>query len=115
VSQAGSPLSAPAPGGEGTKYDTGKPRLDLVPPELILAVGMIMGYGAEKYAEHNWWKGMDHGRLLAAALRHLMAHELGEDYDSESGMLHLAHAATNIAFLIAFVLNGKGHDNRRPK
>lgn len=34
----------------GLKYDSGKPRLDLVPPEAVMALGYVLTYGAEKYA-----------------------------------------------------------------
>jgi len=33
-------------------------------------------------------------------MRHLVAEYKGEDYDIESGFLHLAHAACNILFLL---------------
>ena len=36
---------------DGLKHDGGKPRLDLVPPEIIEAVGVVMTHGAEKYGE----------------------------------------------------------------
>ena len=29
----------------GLKYDAGKPRLDLIPPEAILAIGNVMTFG----------------------------------------------------------------------
>ena len=31
---------------DGLKHDGGKPRLDLVPPEIIEAVGTVMTFGA---------------------------------------------------------------------
>ena len=36
---------------DGLKHDGGKPRLDLVPPELIEAVGVVMTHGAENTAK----------------------------------------------------------------
>ena len=30
----------------GLKYDDGKPRLDLVPPEAVMALGRVLTYGA---------------------------------------------------------------------
>lgn len=38
----------------GIKYDAGKPRLDLLPPKAILAIGEVMTYGAAKYGANNW-------------------------------------------------------------
>lgn len=34
---------------EGVKFDGNKERLDLIPPELLFAVGSILTYGADKY------------------------------------------------------------------
>ena len=36
---------------DGLKHDGGKMRLDLVPPEMIEAVGAVMTHGAEKYGD----------------------------------------------------------------
>ena len=99
----------------GLKHDATKNRLDLVPPELVLAVGAVMTYGAEKYDDHNWAGGMRWSRLIAASLRHLMEFNAGVDIDSESGLPHLAHAATCIGFLIAYAKNGWGEDDRRDR
>ena len=41
-------------------------------------------------------------RPLAAAMRHIMAFNDGEDKDPESGLSHLAHAACCIMFLLEF-------------
>lgn len=35
---------------DGLKHDGGKPRLDLVPAEIIEAVGVVMTHGAENMA-----------------------------------------------------------------
>lgn len=84
----------------GLKYDAGKPRLDLIPPEAILAIGKVMTYGADKYGANNW-QGVAPDRYVAALLRHLMAYRMGERYDQESTMPHLWHVLTNAAFLVA--------------
>jgi hypothetical protein len=97
---------------EGIKHDHEKPRLDLIPPELLIELGYVMAAGAEKYDERNWEKGMAWGRPYAACLRHLLAWHMGEDDDQETGLPHLAHAAANVAFLIAFTQRGTGRDDR---
>ena len=84
----------------GLKYDAGKPRLDLIPPEAVIAIGHVLTYGAKKYAP-NSWRGVESERYVAALLRHLMAYQAGEKTDSESGMPHLWHVLTNAAFLVA--------------
>jgi len=96
----------------GNKFDGGKPMVDLVPPEAILGMAEILTYGANKYEAHNWAKGMDWSRVYAALQRHLLAWQQGIDIDDESGMSHLHHAITNVAFLIAYSQRGTGNDDR---
>ncbi len=97
---------------DGVKYDSGKPRYDLLPPELDRSVSTILAYGANKYAARNWEKGMEWGRVYGALRRHLDAFWGGEDIDPESGYPHLWHAACNIAFLVAYRERGIGNDDR---
>jgi hypothetical protein len=97
---------------EGRKNDSGKPRLDLIAPELLTEVGKILAFGAEKYEARNWEKGMAWGRPFGACMRHLWAWWGGEDTDPESGFSHLAHAACNIMFLISYNKHGIGKDDR---
>ena len=97
------------------KHDADKPRLDLIPPEALMAVGEVFAYGAEKYEEWNWRKGMAHSRLVSALLRHLMAHQMGEDKDPETGFTHLAHMACNALMLLGSYLNEDGIDDRWKK
>lgn len=98
---------------EGTKADAGKAPLWWVPREGMEGVAHVMEFGAQKYAAHNWRKGMKWSRLASAALRHLTAWVDGEDKDPESGMSHLWHAATDIFFLITYQARGLGEDDRR--
>ena len=49
------PLPPPA---EGRKDDASKVRLELIPPELLFAVGEILSFGARKYADRNWEAGL---------------------------------------------------------
>lgn len=90
----------------GLKYDEGKPMLDLIPPEAIMAIGKVMTYGAMKYGPNNW-QGVEPRRYVAALLRHLMAYQAGEMDDPESGMPHLWHVATNAAFLVTLMDRGR--------
>lgn len=97
---------------EGRKDDQDKPRMDLLPPEMLDAVAMVLTFGAGKYGERNWEKGMAWGRPYAALLRHMNAWWAGEETDPETGMSHLWHAGCCIAFLIAFECRGIGADDR---
>lgn len=96
----------------GWKLDKQKLRMDLLPPEAVEAIAEVFTYGANKYEDRNWEKGMSWGRIYGAMLRHLLAFWRGEDYDSESGKLHLAHAATDALFLLQYYLKQIGKDDR---
>lgn len=85
----------------GVKYDDGKLRYDLIPENALEEIVRVLTYGAQKYGERNWEKGLRFSRLFAAAQRHLWAWWKGEEEDRESGCLHLAHAATCIMMLLA--------------
>lgn len=84
----------------GLKYDTGKLQFSLIPPQTTTALAEVLTFGALKYAPNNW-QLVENGeqRYLDALYRHLNAYRLGEDVDPESGLHHLAHALTNVAFL----------------
>jgi len=96
--------------GQGQKFDGGKPRLDLIPSEVIFALGNILEYGGRKYGDRNWEKGMELDRIYGAAMRHLWAYWGGEYTDEESGRPHLYSALANISFLITYHERGLGGD-----
>lgn len=98
----------------GVKFDSDKPRLDLVPAEALFALGKVLGYGATKYAARNWEKGITYSRVYAAALRHILAWWSGEDIDPESGLPHLWHALTNIVFLTTYTRRDMKEFDDRP-
>lgn len=89
---------------KGTKYDTGKLRYDLFPPECLQEVVKILTFGAEKYGTGNWQNDLEEDRIYAAMMRHVEAWRMGEDMDEESGNPHLAHAMCNIIFLLWYNL-----------
>lgn len=98
---------------KGYKLDGGKARFDLIPPEAEQALAEILTLGAQKYDARNWEGGMSWQRVYASLRRHLNAWESGEDVDSESGQSHLAHALTNVAFLVTYERrNMTEHDDR---
>lgn len=99
---------------EGVKHDQGKPRIELIPPELILATAEILSYGAQKYSSRNWEKGMNWSRPFGALMRHMWAwwNPFEPDTDEETGRSHLWHAACCIAFLIAYESRQTGTDDR---
>ena len=97
---------------EGVKFDAGKLRFDLLPPEVENAIAQILTDGAAKYGEKNWERGMAWSRPYAALRRHLIAWWSGQDTDPESGHSHLWHVLTNAAFLVAYEQRGIGEDDR---
>lgn len=87
---------------EGAKFDGDKLRMDLIPPEAVEALAQVLTFGAKKYADRNWEKGIKWGRVFGAAMRHLWAWWRGDSLDKETGYSHLWHALTCIAFLLTY-------------
>lgn len=79
------------------KKDDGKPRVDLINPKFIEDLGNALGYGASKYSDLNYREdeGLDHNRLYASAMRHLLRYAKGETFDEESLTHHLVAVAVN--------------------
>ena len=96
----------------GIKKDAGKPRVELVPTELIIGAGRALGYGATKYDVDNYRRGIATRRLIGAILRHLLGWLSGEDLDPESGLDHLDHAAADLGMLMWTVKNRPDCDDR---
>ena len=87
---------------EGLRFNLGKTRHDLVPAFAQEQYARVLTKGSEKYAERNWERGMAWSKVLASMKRHILAFESGEDYDSETGLLHMAHVMCNAAFLTEY-------------
>lgn len=96
----------------GRKNDSGKLRWDLLPTDSLRELVRVLTFGANKYEDRNWEKGMDWGRCYAAALRHLTSWWDREEDDPESGISHLAHTLCCVVFLLSYKLRGVGNDNR---
>ncbi len=100
------------PQGTAIKHDQDKLPMNLLSGEALMQTAAVLRFGAEKYAEHNWRSGFLWSRPLAAAMRHLVAFNDGEDKDPESGLSHLAHAACCIMFLLEFEKTHRELDDR---
>jgi hypothetical protein len=93
----------------GVKFDGDKVRLDLLPFTALESVGVVLTYGAKKYAPDNWRKVPGwRWRYMGAALRHLFASRRSFD-DPETGLPHLAHAACCVLFLLEQELHAAPH------
>ena len=95
----------------GLRYDTGKLRLDLLPPEWEEALAQVMTHGVKKYAERNWELGMDWSKVYGPLRRHVLAWLKGEELDRESGLPHMAHVAWNALALMVYEQRRLGQDN----
>lgn len=57
-------------------------------------------YGLKKYPNADNWKSVPTQDWWDACMRHLIAYNEGKIIDDESGLPHLAHALTNLCYLI---------------
>lgn len=82
------------------KADRGKPRLSLVPTQIIRDIAQVREYGVEKYGAPESWRLVERERYVDALLRHALAYwENPKGVDAESGLAHYKHMACNLAFL----------------
>jgi hypothetical protein len=94
------------------KYDNGKTDLSLIPPEVLVDIACVLGFGAKKYGRdnHRFDAGeTEWSRVYASAQRHLHDFWSGEDFDPESGQKHITHAITQL-IILATAIND-GHTN----
>lgn len=97
------------------KFDNGKDNLALLsnlPLKELLEVSKVIEFGAKKYGRNNWKRGTSWLRVSSALLRHIFAFLAGENNDNETGISHLAHAMCNLLFLLYYVNNTVGEDDR---
>lgn len=86
---------------KGVKYDSDKPRWDLVPTGVLGQLVDVLTVGAKKYSPDNWKHVEDcRNRYYAAMMRHIDSWWEGESDDPETGLHHLAHAICCAMFLI---------------
>lgn len=85
----------------GVKDKTGKPPLGMTFAlrKAVNAIAYVREYGLKKYRNADNWKRVPMQDWADAAERHLTAWQSGEKVDPESGMSHLWHALTNLAYM----------------
>ena len=96
----------------GTKNDTGKPRISLIPREALEGMARALTFGAKKYSADNFKNGLAYRRLLDASMRHIIAWADGENLDPESRLSHLDHALASLAMLKFMEQNRPEMDDR---
>ena len=84
----------------GRKFDSMKPRYDLLDPDYVEGTVKVLTLGSIKYADNNWMK-VDNfmNRYYAALLRHIQAIRRHEYLDKETGELHTSHASCCLMFM----------------
>lgn len=99
----------------GVKFDSDKVRWDLLPVEALEELAKVYTFGASKYSDRNWEKGLDYNRIYRAAIHHITDFWMGKNKDDESGLHSLAHCAFNVLALLHFELAGREELDNRPK
>lgn len=102
--------------GPAKRDNSGKPEMDYILnwPKAVEAVARVSEMGARKYGRCNFKKGgKPNHEYYGCAMRHLFKAHSGEDFDSESGGLHLAHAIWNLMTLIEMNWEGDLYDPTR--
>ena len=75
---------------EGNKHDQDKMQMNLIAPEMLIALAVVLTFGARKYSPRNWEKGMSWSRGFSALMRHMWAWWGGESKDKGTGYSGLA-------------------------
>ena len=96
----------------GLRYDAGKPRFDLIPPDALLALAQHYAKGAEKYEPRNWERGMDWCRVYGSLQRHANKWMANQEIDKDSGSHHMIAVAWNALALYCYETRGVGVDDR---
>ena len=92
---------------KGDRFNEGKPRWSLVDWNSMIPLVRVLEFGAKKYSDDNWKKGLDKKEILESMMRHLMALMDGEDIDPESGEHHMGHIMCNTMFYSYFNVENK--------
>ena len=110
------------------RHNTGKPRLSLLPTAFVHAVnphGLFTGpqrliddttevleFGANKYSANNWRKSGPWLMCYDSMMRHVRDLLRGVERDTDSGLFQAGHIGCNMAFLLEFIEEGSGTDDR---
>lgn len=81
------------------RHNSGKPRWYLVDFDALEDLVKVLEFGAKKYDENNWKKGLKTTEIVESLIRHISAYLRGEDNDPESGLPHSGHIMCNAMFL----------------
>lgn len=96
----------------GQRFNSGKPRISLIPPRPILELAKLYTKGAEKYGDRNWEKGLSWLETYDAMERHMLKWLGGEDFDEEDGQHHMDSVAWGALALREFAFTHPELDDR---
>ena len=95
----------------------GVPYFRQVPLEAVAAGATSLEYGAMKYDNRNWEKGLPWQQMIDSLKRHIDDFERGCDYDDGddgSGLHQVCMIMASAMMLSASVIRGVGEDDRMP-
>ena len=87
-------------------------QMDQLPVQALWELAEHFGFGAEKYAKHNFRRGYDWSLSYNACMRHLLQFWGGEDIDEETGSKHVVAAAWHCLCMATFMDEHKDYDDR---
>lgn len=99
---------------QGLKYDGEKIRFELLAGDALRGTAKVLTFGAKKYKDRNWEKGINYSRVFGALQRHLWSWFQGDDIDEETSINHLHHASCCIMFLQAYIERSMDNFDDRP-
>lgn len=97
----------------GIRENKGKPRWGLVDFDSLEDMVRVLEFGADKYGDGNWQKGLLTVEVCESMLRHIFAYLRGENKDDQSGISHIGHIQCNAMFLAYMDKKKPEMDNRK--
>jgi len=99
---------------EALRYNQGKIDLTQLSPLAQIMESLVFQYGECKYDRGNWKKFKEDEQkqvleYLQCYNRHMMRYNLGEFFDKESKLPHLAHAVWNLNRIMDLFYYGVTH------
>ena len=98
---------------KGSRFNKGKLRWSLLDLKYLEGLVQVLMYGAAKYSDYNWQKGLPTLEVYESLMRHIIAWKSGENKDLESGLDHIDHAICNLYFMKWMIANKPSFDTRR--
>lgn len=87
---------------KGSRFNQGKLRWSLVHFKSLEPLVRVLEFGASKYGDFNWQKGLNKKEILESMMRHMTDLMDGNEYDEESKLHHIGHIMCNAMFYMFF-------------